>query len=831
MVLRMVMLSATALTSLAISAPAFAQDTQADAGSGKLQELVVTARRRTENLQDVPIAVTAITGSQIDVKGVSDIADVAKLTPSLVFDKFFSPQDSRPVIRGLPATRGRPPVGILVDGIDITTESLATAGGGNLMDLRLVDFDHIEVVKGPQSALYGRAAFGGAINYITKDPGKTYGGYVSAEVGTYGKYDARGAVDLPVNDTLSFRVNGNYSYFNGFYKNSVTDKYVGGWQDGGVALSFRWQPTAQLKFLGRISYANANDEQSAQTYYGVNNGLAVNLPLPAAAVGVAMGTPATVLPNFVTGYRFGDIDRAPGVNVALSADPAHPSDDYPGAQTDTIIGSLRGEYDMGYLTISSWTGFTDQNGQTVSDVDLFGRPLTQVALPAPGGLGEYSGRTLGNGLWQFDISTRLRQVSQELRISHLDGGRFRWAFGGLYWHEQVDQPNRTVTIFSLANGSPWLDLAQQGGRSPVASQTARTTDHYSLYGIAEYDITSQLELSAEVRVAQERLSYLFGQNVSVASTSPTAGAVPLILTGSSSSAASITKYATPRVILNYKPWERIMFYASAAEGIKPGGFTQVGTANPDLGKYNPEKVWNYEIGAKTTLFDRRLRLNAAAFHMDYTDKQETALITVPLSVSPQGALTVTNNIGAAVVNGVEMDFTAVLTPEITMSGGWTHLKTEYTNYVFDSSTPLTIIRTRVCQVITISNGKTCQLNLTGNELEAAPRDVMQLEFDYRHPISHDLTLTADVEGNYRSKRYLEDTNSWILRPFGLMNLKVGIETDKWSLIGYVDNVLDDKTIESAETINDNASGVSGQVIIAPFLPDPRQFGLRFKYSF
>jgi len=165
--------SLDALVGFAVSAallPSLAVAQGAAAGSLALEEVTVTARRREDNLQEVPLTVTAFTADAVERQGIRNVQDIAKLTPGLSFDKGFAPQDTRPNIRGLPTTRGRPPIGILLDGIDISSESIATAGGSNLMNMKLVDVERIEVVKGPQSALYGRVAFGGAINYVSRKP-------------------------------------------------------------------------------------------------------------------------------------------------------------------------------------------------------------------------------------------------------------------------------------------------------------------------------------------------------------------------------------------------------------------------------------------------------------------------------------------------------------------------------------------------------------------------------------------------------------------------------------------------------------------------------------
>lgn len=158
----------------------------------------MTARKRAETLQEIPLSVTAFTATDIERAGITRIDDIAKLTPSLIFEQGFSAQDTRPTIRGLPATRGRPPIGVLIDGVDVSTEAVTTAGGGTLLNLRLLDVERIEVVKGPQSALYGRVAFGGAINYITRTSGPEFESKVSGTVASHGTYEIAGSASGPV---------------------------------------------------------------------------------------------------------------------------------------------------------------------------------------------------------------------------------------------------------------------------------------------------------------------------------------------------------------------------------------------------------------------------------------------------------------------------------------------------------------------------------------------------------------------------------------------------------------------------------------------------------
>jgi outer membrane receptor protein involved in Fe transport len=152
-----------------------------------IKEITVLARRRAEDLQQVPLAVTAITAEQIARSGIRDVVDAVRYDTSASFYQNFSPRDTRIVIRGLSPTRGRPNVASLVDGIDISSEAVGTAGGSLLINPRLLDVERIEIIKGPQSALYGRSAFAGAVQYITRNPGEDFIGEAFIDVAEYGR--------------------------------------------------------------------------------------------------------------------------------------------------------------------------------------------------------------------------------------------------------------------------------------------------------------------------------------------------------------------------------------------------------------------------------------------------------------------------------------------------------------------------------------------------------------------------------------------------------------------------------------------------------------------
>ncbi len=259
-------------------------------GLAQIDEIVVTTRKREENLQNVPISVQAFSSQQIQRQGITDLADVSKFSPSLGFDTAYNPTDTRVSIRGLSASLGRSNVAFLVDGIDVTTENLIAPGSGLLANRRLLnDVERIEVVKGSQSALYGRAAFAGAISYITKEPGVEFEGDLRLDAGEDGYFEVAGAVGGPVwGDLLGLRLNGVYWTDDGNYQNSVSGENVGGGEGWGTSLTAVFTPTNQLDFKARIEYSN--DHYDPQPIVRLKWGTPLPYPEDAYLVGLTGGT-------------------------------------------------------------------------------------------------------------------------------------------------------------------------------------------------------------------------------------------------------------------------------------------------------------------------------------------------------------------------------------------------------------------------------------------------------------------------------------------------------------------------------------------------------------
>lgn len=828
-----VAIASTLAAAATFATPAVRAETSAAPEVG-LEEVTVTARRRAESLQDVPLSVTAFTSEAIANRGIRNIADVARLTPGLSFDKGFAPQDTRPSIRGLPTTRGRPPIGILLDGIDISSESIATAGGSSFMNLKLVDVERIEVVKGPQSALYGRVAFGGAINYVSKKPNlEAVEGNALADIASDGLYEVRGAVNVPFGGgRAALRVNALYSSFDGFYENSVSGATIGGWETKGIAAALRVAPSDAADFTLRVSYSKDDAEPRPSYYYGqAVAGRFQTLALPSNAVGLRLGVPpgGAALPATIPYPLAGEVRKADPVQLSL--DPLT-GKDFQGSQVNALVGNLVGDVRLGWATLSSWTGFMKGDALSRADADFYGLAPTAVTVPSAG---------TAEPLRAFqvtDLDTNVKQVSQELRLGNLDAGRFRWAVGALYWREDYESWNRSAFVSGFFRSPPsapagWSAARELQLRGDLpADRNFRNTRHRSLYAITAFDLTDKLELSAEARYSKEKFAYLFGRALSFPITA--AGAIlPATFGGTTFTPASDSNMFTPKVTVNYKPVQGTMFYATASKGMKPAGFLNVGVVlDANDAKYKPEQLWNYEVGTKTSWLDDRLRVNAAYFHMIYKDRINSLL--VPDTRSPQGTSTLVVNQGEAKVDGFEVEVTARLSEAWQLSAAYTNLDPRFTDSEVPTVAALSIAGAGNCRVGTVGPQNVCFVNTNGKQLEFAAKHALTATISYDSSLASGWKLHGEAAAQYRSKRFLGPENTIWLAAYTNVDLQLGVDNGKYGVLAYVSNALDQSKPTSAQTYGDPfiALPIAPPVLAyTGYAADPRQYGVRMSYRF
>ena len=869
-----------------------------------LEEVVVTARKRQENLQDVSLSITAIPAAELEQLGVRDIDDVSRLDASLIYDKGYSATDNRISIRGLSPSRGRVNVAVLVDGIDTSSESIAFGGGSLLATSKLLDLQAVEVIKGPQSALYGRSAFAGAVQYVTKDPSRDPEASLRGEYGDYGRYELSTTLSGPVSDTLGLRFNGLYWSQDGIYRNQVTGSKVGDGEGWGAALTGKWQPTDNFDAKARLEFTDDHFGQFPTAQLPVNTvaarpiagstclsatGTAVTAVMGACPTGSARVYSPTstfgVFPssNHVYAYR----GLPPGADdLAVRLDPDFGTGrDYKGSDRQITRFSLVMNWKIDGSTLTSLTGYTDAKFTFEEDGDFD----SGVLSPGAPDLSLRAAR--------FDYDNQTRQLSQELRWRSDFEGPFNFMLGGLYWNDKADQVARSINIFCLgpvpANsffpGQPPIgpSCGAQGPNqvmaqlSPIPRDNGREVEHKSVFGLVEYRFADIWKLTLEGRYSDEKETILgvncsptldaaafpggpiakcqdpsfpgfavFGPSINLLYPffgpfgGPGVGVrqapgVPVELQTKST-------YATPRMTIEAKPSDATLVYLAWAKGIKPGGISATTAGSWQDADYDgaydeytfkKETITEYELGAKTQFLDGRLRFNPSLFYIQYEDKQTGAQLVTPSGIAVGRLL----NAGNAEVKGLELDAQWAPNDSWLLGLNYSYLDGEFTDFPFTSTSPTDAVRFGSCP--RGPDPRLCYINLKGNQLERAPKNSIVLQARWSHPVGDLLGgkgVRFFVEGDAQaqSKRYVDIWNTYWLDSYVQGNIRLGLTSDKWDALIYVNNVTDDDTVLTANSNpGDVAQSLADPTNFSPAdtlgatLPDPRLIGIRFTYRF
>ena len=838
-------LIATALTGVvAVSTPALAQSegeqgqtqtgqaSAADAAMSADTVIMVTARRRAESVQDVPIAIEAISAEQIAARGIANVEDIAKYTPGLLFDRGISLQDTRPVIRGLPATRGRPPVGVLLDGIDISTEALGNAGGGSLLNARLLDLERIEVVKGPQSALYGRAAFAGAINYITKRPTDEFAGEMRASIASFGTNELGFAIGGPISDNLGFRVNLAHAESDGDYDNPVGGGDLNAYQNTGGSLGLEYGAGTAFNAYFRVSYAEYEYSQSAlQVLSGFTAG-DVSRPGPTTPEGlaVAVGKAGGALSAFAQPSNTPPRQTLSFTGVTgLSLDP-RTGEDLAGSDGSTFSATMNLSVDLGGFDLIYNGGYILQSERLIYDGDFVG-----VAPTTFGG-----GTVERFNLFDYvDFENETEIVNQEIRLQSLSTDPFRWAIGGLYWSSNTEQESRSVRVYS---GFPAFGQPATPAQSATASFLAsignvpaspfqRKIESLSAYALVEYDLTDALTFSAEARYIDEETTVVRSDFVSTLNAATFQIApIPAGFVNASQSDQVSDDAVVPRFSISYQPNGDFLLYASAAKGFKPAGISELDFGSPDLAdsRFKAETVWNYEVGAKTTLANGQVTLNGALFYMDWTDKQVSQLIESP--GAPSGFRAAVVNAGAAEVYGI--DASLVLRPDavpgLTFDFGYTYLDAEYTDFSVLTNSAGTVTEGANCTIVQLAGSPVCQVTYNGNRLERAPKHQFTTNLNHRQELNSNVALILGASLQYQGSRFLTEANRLTLPSYVNIDAQIGVEVSDILVQGFVTNLTKEDAVRSAQNNFDLATfGRSVNL----YAPPRRVFGLRVRAGF
>ncbi len=604
---------------LAMTAPAIAQEASSDPQAAAIvDDVVVTARRRSENLQDVPIAVTAVTGEGLDARGYSSITDIQQMTPNLTFTPGTGGSSGQmsAYVRGVGEydyiVTSDPAVAVFFDGVYQGRPFGALTS--------LMGIERVEVLRGPQGSLFGKNTIGGAISVVLQKPTGSNSGEADLKVGSYDHVQLRGSYDLALTDDLAMSV-------------SALGRWGDGWQEmdsGGTKgntdqiagrAALHWTKgdfDAVLSVDGYRQRQNAAPNNMIAFYPGFFSELYSTFVEPCCNV------PSNIDRADVTPIL--NIDNADASSVTLTLDfPA-------------FGGDLKSISAARYSRVA-------------------------FARDGDASLTNYSGD-------RQDITSR--QFSQEFQLSHeLFDGKVT-TLGGLYlFHERSRQKTLLVTAWGLY---PRLLEAQfdpemaAGLDFNVNFDQTQETDNAALFGNATIRLNDKLSLDVGGRLTYESKEFdqtarrIFAQ-------------VPLIPGVPGYQLDESWTNFSPKASLNYEVSDEVRGYAIVSQGFRSGGFNGRPTSEAEIGSFDPEILTSYEIGLKNDLFDRRLRLNISAFYNQYEDMQ------VNVSYPVLGGVVVrTENAGKARIWGIEAEGRDIANDWLTFEGAVGYLDAAYEEY-------------------------------------------------------------------------------------------------------------------------------------------------------
>ncbi len=720
---RTALLKLSAAAIACFPAAAYAQQTASTGTEFEASEILVTARKQTESLADVPLAISAFDSRMIENAGIRDLNDVARLTPGFSFTSVIGEFMPTPIIRGVAQTDlfgSDPNVAIFIDGV--------YTGAREALNFAQADIERIEVVKGPQSALYGRNAFAGAINIISKRPTDDLSGRAEVTYGTNGRFSVIGSVSVPlVKDVLAIKLTGSHSEYDGSHKNLTGGPNLGGYNYNTFQTTIRLTPAPGFEMVGGLYYSDDKiSPPAASTLYP-------NCEMVRGVYQTYCGTVPTLATNELS---------------------SHPS--AYGQKRKTLRTFLDARLDINNWEFGWLTGYNKVDLAALTDASR-GIPDTFRYL-APGG----AIKTFSTTLLRDEGEPMFREFSQEIRLTSpqsepIRGSVGTYFFSGVQTRPNFDgistEPRPADFIMTFPIPGPWNTFFD--GR--IFDKTVRRqVENMAAFGYLEGDVTSKLTLRGELRYSVERQH----------TTRPASNI--------GQPTAAINKKLefktwTPRFGIQYKANRDLMIYASAARGAKSGGFD----LSAPTEQYDPEYNWTYELGAKGAVLDGKLMFDVSAFYIDWSR------IQIPVLDQTQAPpVTVTRNLGDAEVKGFEAQLTARPVQQLTAGVGVSYTDSRYTKALnagfagFPSFAP---------------NG-----DVSGNVLQATAKWQLSGTLDYRQPISDEFTGFLHADASWKSKQFVDATNLTVLPSRGMVNLRIGAESSTFRVEGFVENLFDNR---------------------------------------
>ncbi len=619
----------------AFGAPSFAAaaDAAAPAADVGLAEVIVTAQRRTERLQDVPISVSVYSQATMDAQGTRDIDGLARLTPGVTFVRGSinnNSESSDIAIRGIDSTAGAATTGIYIDDTPIQSRHLSF--GTFSAYPQLFDIDRVEVLRGPQGTLFGSGSEGGTVRFITPEPSVSdYSAYGRSEFAATAHGDPSEEIGLAgggplVDGSLGFRASVSYRHEGGYvdridwHTQSVADADSNANTTKTARLAVKWAASDNLTITPSLYYQTRHVDDSSSWW------------------DIRPGTVDPTQGQFDATLRNGN-------------EIAQPSTD------QFTLSAVKIDWNLGALRLVSSTSYFKRRQSAITDysaVDraiFLGDPYPAAAVQAPGS-------------WADDQEN----WTQELRLESADAAaRVNWTTGVFYQHAKEN------TIENVYDPGLLGDIGLPVGDGYIYKQDPFSSldKQIALFGQADVKITDRFKVTLGLRVS--KADFVGQANYSGFVVGP-----PV------SSSASITEHpVTPKIGFNYQFDADNLLYATVAKGYRIGG------ANPAIGQfcdftpygltgvppqYSSDSVWSYELGTKNTFDDRRLLLNASVYFIKWNNIQQNVALPCGFQF--------TDNLGAAQSRGFDLQTEYKLNDALTVGGTFGYTNADYTQTVF-----------------------------------------------------------------------------------------------------------------------------------------------------
>lgn len=784
----------------AVSMALFAGTAAAPLSAQQLEEVVVTATKRAESVLDVSVAMTAITGAETRLLNLNDIKDLISYTPGVSGnskDSFLDTVAVRGIRTNLFGNGADPSIGMYVNGLYQGRTGSGVSG--------LFDVERSEILRGPQGFLFARNAVSGAINVITEKASlEGTEGYAELDVGERGVLVFEGAVNVPLTDNLAMRVSGFHTEEDGYVENLFGGPDLIAHDNDSLRVSFRYE---NEKLTGDL-ILQYDDRDQAGSVYRVTG------------IGPNFNSDKSLFLNGGVPWEVGN-DRNVNVNDEVGSRD----------QTEVLSIGLLLEYDLGWATLTSVTGYKDHDYEYGEDFD--GLPIT---------------------LFEYDQLQSGDYFEQEVRLTSQDDGPLNWYAGASYYEEDID-----TTFTNIQSEDVYCDLylnyyyagdAYRGCRAYYedyagyeftpstnglindANQTIGAYKGYSAYVELGYEFSETFDVAAGLRYSWDEKQYSNERLADIGGSQFSGGVQGVVPTpdGALQDKQSWNE-VTYRLVANWRPNDSTLIFGSIATGYKPGGYDTYGFENISTGlatedeallgrdrpaDFEPEEVLSYEIGYKGRLLDGRVQLSATAFLYEYTDLQ--SFFT---NANPDGAgfITTAGNVGTLDGWGSEVEIFAALTDNLTLRFGGSWFDSEGNDVQAFCGPALDLG----------ASEDSCE----GESIPLTPEFTAFAVLNGNFPVGN---RGGEIFGNLAWTWEDDARGDWIPENLSRQNIRfldqtdlvIGYQQDNWMISGYVENVFDNSW-EDGTFGEDFDLTPYPQYVFGP--SRPRTAGIRASYSF